>query len=216
MKGSRLRLVTCAMLAVCAKAEIQIDVSADQLGGYWDWSTISSTACFSLPTGESHGCLPPAYVSEGGWPHSTLHFIWSEDQGIPAGYIDSISFSFTCEGLEHAYTLGFEPFELPFIHGPANPPAAPMDFGFDTPESFVVNDLRLSLSGPDLVLDWDPVCGADSYLLYALDSPWQSLQDAEVPQSVDAVPVRLRFAGGARTFYRVVTVYHPWGSRAGD
>ncbi|MCB1046271.1 MAG: hypothetical protein KDC10_03635 [Calditrichaeota bacterium] len=66
-----------------------------------------------------------------------------------------------------------------------------------------VNDLEITLNGPQLILDWTPVSGANAYVIRRFDEPWLSNEDGTVVGTVNAPPFVQARDASFKGIYRV-------------
>ncbi|MCA9784708.1 MAG: hypothetical protein KDC10_01155 [Calditrichaeota bacterium] len=137
---------------------------------------------------------------------------WSCDAPAPQP-IHSLILEYDCGGDHRQYQQDF-PFGSLWCTG-ANTMPIVVDFGIDPDENcffneYRVRELRISLQGNAVNLDWEGIWGSLFFRVYRLDSPGQPLAEATLVGTVDfqhwSEPLR---PGDTLGFY-VVTTEFEW------
>lgn len=127
--------------------------------------------------------------------------------------VHSFILGFECGGEWLTYTADAPMWTMMCGGTPEYPPDSPTDFGTDPGldclgNAYVVTDLRLTVVGPVLHLEWTHIWGYEGYRVYRLETPWQPLQEGELLSEQWDNQLELPLDGSTRSsFFRVVTLY---------
>ncbi len=127
--------------------------------------------------------------------------------------VHSYTLEFECGDEWLAYNVVLAPWTVVCAPGLEYPPESPTDFGTDPGMDclggpYEVRDLRLTVEGPLLHLEWTHIWGYEGYRVYRLETPWQPLQEGELVSEQWDNQLELPLDGSTRSgFFRVVTLY---------
>ena len=205
------QLVLTLLLTVGARADHQMDLDPWMIPFCWQCQPEVSADIGWIP-GE-HEYI--ATLSGPSGVPAMYHAVWQlDDQILDPCPINSITLRGTCDytgDYEETVQTWWQPYYIP---GPAFPSSAPPDPWGDLRSACEaqrcrVNDLRLTVDGPVLRLDWSYTWGwgCGGFLVYRLDTPWQSIEDAELIAELEDPGLVLPLTPTASSaFYRVVSI----------
>jgi hypothetical protein len=122
-----LAMVCVAILGIAsnAAADFRIDLDPAQLPG--DAEIVAINGCLSGFNGVPLGCYDAVVTDPGGSP-AMYYATWANDAELGFAYFTRLTLDYLCDDVIRSSSLFPEPFQLVYLPGPANPPAAPTLF----------------------------------------------------------------------------------------
>jgi len=203
LRGAGLLCLVAALVVVPLPANAALLVSVDPT---------------ALPSGHGVPSVSARFQGQPEWVEagSTLFggypwlysFIFECDAEDPT-WVEELALTYECGEEWSVYTMNFEPWSMLCIPGLDNN-AGVIDFGTDPLSScfggeFIVDDLRIRVSGQTLVLDWTHAWCTQHYNVYRLDHPWQPFDQATFVGFADDNHFELPL-DGSQGYFRVTSL----------